>query len=277
MKLRILGTGASVYFPRPCCECELCEKARKQGPPHTRTGTSLYNYDEAILFDTPEDIYYQLERDKIRKVKHVFYTHWHPDHTQGERIFEHINFTYAGEKQKEPINVYVPEEEYPDFEKLVPHLFYYQSQGWIRLHKIKDRKPVKIGKISVTPVNFLRSDRQRFGFLIEEGKKRFMYAPCSIFQAKIDKFWEKLDLLIIELGWFGNPKTREKLPEKHCWRDHISLEEDIALVKKIKPKRTLLTHLEGTHHVSLEEAQKEIAPYKKLNVEPATDGMQIEL
>ena len=171
MHLNVLGAGASVYFPRPCCECELCEKARKQGPPYARTGSALYNYDEAILFDTPEDIYYQLERDRIRKVRHVFYTHWHPDHTQGSRIFEHINFTYVGEKQKEPIQVYIPEEAYPDFEKLIPSLFFYQKQGWIKINRVKDRTPVKIGKLQITPVNFLRSDRQRFGFLIEEGKK----------------------------------------------------------------------------------------------------------
>lgn len=230
-----------------------------------------------MLFDTPEDIYYQLEREKIRDVKHVFYTHWHPDHTQGLRIFEHINFTYEGEKKKDPINVYIPEEAVPDFQKFVSFLFFYESQGWVKIHKIPDRKPVKIGDTSITPVNFLRSDRQRFGFLIEEGKKRLMYAPCSIFQVKLDKFWENLDVLIMELGWFGKKEDRTDLPPKHCWHDHIALQENIELIKQVKPKRTILTHIEGTRHVSLEEATKQIAPYKKLNVEPAIDGMKIEL
>ena len=281
MHLNILGSGGSIYFPRPCCECKKCEEVRKKCAPLSRTGPALYVYDEAILFDTPEAIYYQLEREKIKKMKHVFYTHWHPDHTQGSQIFEHINFTHAWEKKKEPIDVYVPEEAYPDFEKFVPPtLIYYDKQGWINLHIIKDRKKIVIGKVSVTPINIFRTDRVRFAFLIEQKKKRVMYAPCSIFQVKLDKYWENLDLLVMEFGWFkdskGKQEKREEFPGS-ADQDHISLEENIEIINKLKPKRTILTHLEGSRHVSLEDAIREISLYKKPNVEPAVDGMQIEL
>jgi len=277
MHLNLLGSGGAVSFPRPCCECKLCEKARKQGPPYTRTGPSLYCYDEAVLFDTPDEICYQLEREKIKKVDHIFYTHWHPDHTQGARLVEHKHFGYMREPKRKPTNIYIPDRAYLDFEKFVPQLFYWQKQYDIKIHKIKDRKSVRIGKVSVTPINFFRSDRERFAYLIEEGDKRVMYAPCSVFEAKIDRFWKDLDVLIMELGWFGNTKALRAKGRYPVYQDHISFEENIELVKLLKPRKTILTHIEGTRHITLEEVTKAVAPYKKLNVSPAIDGMHIRI
>ena len=285
MKFNLLGSGGATKFPRPICFCPLCEKARKLGIPYATTGPSLYLYDEAILFDTPEEIADQLNRERVKKVSRVFYTHWHPDHTQGMRVFEHLGCPDRGGKgedlnPREPIDVYCPDDVLPDFKQYLPSFFYFGTMGWIKIKKVLDRRPVKIGPVSVTPLNLGRGrDRVRYAYLIEKDNARVVYAPCSIFNMKIDDYYENLDLLLIETGWFGDAqKIRAKLPKDHVWQDHVSFEENLELVRKIKPKRTILTHLEGTRHFDYDQMKEKIKPYdKELNLEVAYDGMILEV
>ena len=163
MKIIILGSGGSIPLPRPLCDCKNCSLARERGIPYARTGPSMFLVDEYVLFDTPEEIRYQLEREKVKELKHVFYTHWHPDHTQGMRIFEHLNFSY--DEDKPPIDVYIPENEIPDFERFCPSIFFFEKMKYIRINKIGDRQPVQIGNVKITPLDFKRPDRVRYCLL----------------------------------------------------------------------------------------------------------------
>jgi len=285
MKFNLLGSGGATKFPRPTCFCKLCEKARKLGIPYARTGPDLYLYDEAILFDTPEEIADQLNREKIKTISRVFYTHWHNDHTQGMRIFEHLGHPNRGEDGKDldlrkPIKVYIPEDVLSDFEQYLPNFFYFEKMGWIEIKKIFDRKKIKLGQVLVTPLNIGRGkDRVRYNYLIEKNGKQAVYAPCSIYGLKVDSFYENLDLLLIETGWFGDSlKTRAKLAKDHVYQDHVSFEENLELVRKIRPKRTILVHLGGSRHIDYDRMRKRIKPYdKKLNIEVGYDGMILEV
>jgi phosphoribosyl 1,2-cyclic phosphate phosphodiesterase len=242
----------------------------------------MFLEDESILFDTPEETSTQIEREKIKQIKHVFYTHWHPDHTQGMRIFSHINFSYPDEQEKEPVNVYIPENAFLDFEKFCPMLFFFEKKGYIKINKIKDRVPVKIGKITITPLDFKRKDRVRYGYLIEQNGKRVVYAPCSVFNLVLDEHYENLDLLLMEIGWFGNTKQmRAKLPKNHPWHDHVSFEENLEIMRKIKPRRTILVHIDGARHLKKDTNHdfllKQAKKHKELNIDISYDGMKIEL
>jgi len=215
MKLIVLGAGGSVRMPRPFCNCKNCKWVRNTRTPWAKEGPSLFVEDESVLFDTPEEIGLQFEKSGVKNLKHVFYTHWHPDHTQGLRIFEHINFAYPGEKKRPPINVYIAKDAFDEFMKRCPSLSFFEGQGFISIKKIEDRVPIKLGKIVITPLNFKRADRIRYGFLIEDGKKKVIYAPCSIYGAKLDKYWLNPDLLVMEFGWVGSSAIRKKLPAGH--------------------------------------------------------------
>lgn len=282
MKLIILGSGGSVSIPRPFCNCENCSKAREKGIPWARTGPSMFLVDESILFDTPEEIRIQIEREKIKQIKHVFYTHWHPDHTQGLRIFEHIYFSHPDEPKKELVNVYIPENAFSDFEKFCSSIFFPEKKGYIKIDKIQDRVPIKIGTTSITPLDFKRKDRIRYGYLIEQNGKRAVYAPCSVFDISLDEYYQNLDLVLMEIGWFGNTQeTRAKLPNNHAWHDHISFEENLEIIRKIRPQRTILVHIDGTRHLNSDANHdfllKQAKKYKGFNIDISYDGMRIEL
>lgn len=281
MRLNILGSGGCVPVPRPLCFCKICQEAREKGIPFSRTGPSLYLEDEAIVFDTPEDIRFQLLRENIKEVKHVFYTHWHPDHTAGWRIVEHINGVIRGTQLKPKIKVYLPGKDKKSFYKACDGLFYMEKIGYIEIIEIEDRKPIVIGKVKIIPLDFHRPDRVRFGYEIIQNNKKVIYAPCSIYQMEIDQYFSDLDLLLIERGWQWSANDRKKLPENHPYHDHVAIEENIDLVKRIKPKQTLLTHIGGSSHDSAEMGHAEFLKYcqnfSDLNITPAYDGQKIEL
>ncbi|MFH1474032.1 MAG: MBL fold metallo-hydrolase [Candidatus Aenigmatarchaeota archaeon] len=279
MKLIILGSGGAWSCPIPTCFCEKCREARDKGVPYSRGGPSLFIEEESILFDTPEEITQQLNREKVKRLRHVFYTHWHPDHTQGMRIFENIARRLKHPQElpfdAEMIDVYIPVEVYDDFKKYLSNFFYYEENGWIRVHKIEDRKEIKIGRLSIIPLSFRVPGKSRYGYLIKESKKKVFYGPCSIWSMTTDESFDSTDLMLIEFGWLGNTEEKRKNdPKTSSIHYHISFEEDIELIRKLKPKRTILTHIDYT---DFENAERLVKPFKKLNIDIAYDGMKIEV
>ncbi|MFQ5978166.1 MAG: MBL fold metallo-hydrolase [Candidatus Heimdallarchaeota archaeon] len=103
MKLKVIGSSGAHPFPKPGCGCADCKKAKKLGIPYERISSALFIYPD-ILIDTPEEIFRRLIQFDILRLNHVFYTHWHPDHTQGMRLFETwVSSGFIGKKQHDPI------------------------------------------------------------------------------------------------------------------------------------------------------------------------------
>ena len=59
-------------------------EAREKGGRYVRTGPSTFVHGPIILFDTPEESKFQLERARIGEIAARFYSYWHPDHTMGQ-------------------------------------------------------------------------------------------------------------------------------------------------------------------------------------------------
>ena len=91
MRVEILGSGGAATIPRPGCTCRVCVEARAKGGRYARTGPSTFVHGPNIVFDTPEESKLQLERAGIGEIAACFYSHWHPDHTMGRRVWETRN------------------------------------------------------------------------------------------------------------------------------------------------------------------------------------------
>ena len=67
-------------------------RGARAGAPYARTGPSLFLHGQDVLIDTPEESREQLNRAGIGSVRACLYSHWHPDHVMGRRVFESMNF-----------------------------------------------------------------------------------------------------------------------------------------------------------------------------------------
>ena len=155
MLVEILGSGGAATIPRPGCDCRVCLEAREKGSPYTRTGPSTFVHGPNILFDTPEESKFQLERAGIGGIAACFYSHWHPDHTMGRRVWETRNgdFRTWPREAKQPLvtDVYLPEQVATDFRIWLggmAHLEFMRDRGWIRIHELEDGQAVEIGRAS---------------------------------------------------------------------------------------------------------------------------------
>lgn len=193
MKLIILGSGASQPPPRPCCDCRVCKEAReKSKPPYYRTGSSMIIEDLGVLFDTPEDIRFQLNREKIKKIDCVFYTHWHPDHTIGVRVFEHICWDYKTNKPERTIKVYIPEGIYEDLKahSLSEMFDYFEKIGVIKIKRINENDKIRINDVTIQPHKL--AEKNTWCYSISCKNKKALYAPCDIMRFPI-----KPELLVL--------------------------------------------------------------------------------
>lgn len=275
MRMKVVGTAGAVPFPKPGCYCEKCEHARKEGIPYARICSSLFLFPN-ILIDTPEGLFQRLNKFKIRRLKHVFYTHWHPDHTLGHRIFEMwVRAGHLNGKQRAPIKVYMPRDVLPELTDFLPSFSFYEKQKYIQLIELDDREPIELEGGTITPVNLKREDRVRYSYLIEEGERKVMYAPCSVYNAVFDNYWEDLDVLFLETGWHGDTQTLRAEKSIPMLDDHISLEEDFEVYERLKPKRMILTHIEGCIHQTYDFIKSKAAKYEHVDV--AYDGMEVNV
>lgn len=270
MKIRILGSGGCISLPRATCQCAVCKEARKKGEPYKRTACSIFLEDIDTIIDTAEDINYQLNREEVKSVKNIFYSHWDPDHSLGMRILEQLQEDWRHEKVKNPIGVYALKDVMSDLlkikNKFSSYLGYYKEKGLCNLYRGNYFSFNNI-EIKLFPV---KTNIVATIFLIKEDKKKIIYAPCDIKPFPYLDEFNYSDLLLI-----GNfcPKEGKYLDENKAL---YSLKEIINIGKKIKTKKIVITHIEeqwGLSYNDYKNIEKEYDGY----VEFAYDSMKITI
>lgn len=288
MEIEIIGSGGAIAIPRPGCHCRVCDEARDKGVPYARGGPSVFVHGADILFDTPEDITVSLNRSGIDRVRACFYSHWHPDHVMGRRVFEQMNWDIRGIEADtdgsatgQVTDVYLPKRVAKDFRKRLAsaeHLSYMSSLGIIRLHTIPDGESVTVNGIIVTP--FLLALDYVYAFLLEDGQSRVMIAPDELVGWTAPEHLRGLDLAVIPSGVCEfHPLTGERrIAEGHpVLSEEMRFERTLEVIREMAPKRAVLIHLDEpdgiTHDDGLEIARR--LQDDGLPVEFAHDGMRI--
>ena len=254
--------------PRPYCQCTICKKARKLGEPYKRNSSSLFIQDINTVIDCGEDIGDSLNRRDIKQVDNLFITHWHPDHAFGLRHVLESNFNFRTGKADKTINVYIPKKVFEDLKKRFPTVeYYFDIQKTGVLHIIKDGDTIKIGDVSISVVGYSGKESEIYAYLIGKNNKRVLYAPCDTISFDNYKNFKDLDLLINECGLFSDVSSE------------ISFDSLMERLKEIKPKKTIITHIEeveinawGEKHL-----QKMKNQYSDINFDFAYDGMKIKI
>jgi phosphoribosyl 1,2-cyclic phosphate phosphodiesterase len=284
LKIEFLGTGGAMTIPRPLCRCRVCEEARTKGVPYSRSGPSLFVHGPNLLFDTPEDIYYQINRSNITEINAVFYSHWHPDHVMGRRILESLNADWVNDPPKnKQTDVYLPEQVAIDFNHRLgsgEHLQFFSQQGYIRLHELKDGDCVWINDTEIWP--FRLAEDYVYAFLLKTNDKKVLIALDELNNWKPGQQLQGVDLAVLPIGIFEyHPLTGERLIiSRHpVLKEEATFAETLEMIKELNPKKTILTHIEEMNGLSFDELKKveKLLNEEGLNIEIAYDTLVVDV
>jgi phosphoribosyl 1,2-cyclic phosphate phosphodiesterase len=278
LKVEILGSGGAVTIPRPGCGCRVCVEARAKGIPYARTGPSVFVHGPDVLIDTPEESKIQLNRSQVTRITAGFYSHWHPDHTAGRRVWESRNFEFRSWPRRfETTPLYIPERVWSDFEAnygLADQFRFMEKQGTVKVVPVAENEPFEIGGARVTAVPLAAENAH--AFLFERGGKRVLVAMDETHGWAPPELGP-LDLAVLPVGVFElHPFTGERLiPEEFCKPPvkKTRYAQALEMVRTLAPRRAVLSHVEEMDRLSHDELVRLGAAD---GWEPAFDGLVAE-
>ncbi len=279
MRIEILGSGGAVTTPRPGCDCAVCVESRAKGVPYARTGPSVFVHGPDVLIDTPEESKDQLVRAGIPRVPLALYSHFHPDHTAGMRVFESMNLDFRSwPLRAETTEVYLPERVAEDFRTylgLWAHLeFMQERQGTVHVNVVANDEPFELGGALVTPVRL--AEDYVFAYLFEADGKRALIAMDEL-NGWAPPDLGRLDLALLPMGIHEHdPFTGERrIGEEHpVLRFEATFPETLEIVRKLDAARVVLSHVEEMDGLGHDELQRLGA---REGVEVAYDTMQVDV
>jgi phosphoribosyl 1,2-cyclic phosphate phosphodiesterase len=259
----ILGCSASPGVPRIGNDWGACDPAEPRNV-RSRCALLIERFDGGerptrILVDTGPDLRAQLLAARVDHLDGVLYTHHHADHTHG---IDDLRAFFLNTRRL--VDIYA---DAPTYERLfeafaycfrtAPGSFY---PPILRRHPMAAGTPLTIagagGPVEMLPFRQTHGDIDSLGFRVGG-----IAYSCDISDLPAESLPAVggLDVWIINaLRYTPHPS-------------HLTVEQSLAWIERLKPRRGVLTHL----HSDLDYAAlKRSLP---ANVEPAFDGMQIEL
>jgi phosphoribosyl 1,2-cyclic phosphate phosphodiesterase len=281
--IEFLGTGGAITTPRPLCDCRVCSQARREGVPYSRSGPSLFVHGPDVLIDTPEEIKYQLNRSRVKQIAACFYSHWHPDHVMGRRVFD-LNMDWINwPPQSRCTDVYLPGRVGSDFRQRLgswDHLAFLEQQGVVRLVELEDGETLEIEGIVIRP--FPVAVEYVYAFMFEEDGRRALIAPDELVGWEPPVWVRGADLAVIPMGVAElNPLTGERrIAQEHpMLQMEATFEETLEIIEALNAERVVLTHIEevdGLTHDDLQELQRRLRG-DGLHITFAFDTMTVEV
>ncbi len=251
MKITFLGTGTSFGVPTLLCKCKVCTSTDPRDK-RLRSSIIVEHKNKSILIDAGPDFRTQMLNNNIQKIDAVLITHSHKDHLGGLDDVRPYNY-YQGKDMpifanefcisriKHDYDYCFDTNPYPGIPKLVPIA-------------VED-KDFYFEDIKITPINVWHYKLKILGFRIDN----FAYITDASFIHEEELYKLKdLDTLVLNALHI----------ERH--NAHFNLEQALAMVKKLKPKKAYFTHM--SHHMGLYSEVK-----LPNNICLAYDGLVIEV
>lgn len=283
MKIEILGSGGAITTPKPCCKCRVCMEARERGVPYSRTGPSYFIHSLNLLVDTPEEIKFQLNRSHIEAVDICFYTHWHPDHVMGRRVWEMHKDWGSNGKPTHCTRLLITGKVIEDFKSHLgtwEDLMFYERQGLVEIRTLGSSERALLKDIWLSVIAL--ANGSMFGLQLDEAGKRVILIPDELEGWSPQPEHKGADLAILPMGICEiNPLTGERNfpPNSPTLSSECTFEATLKIVKELKAKRTILSHIDEPEGLSYEDLCLLEAKLQGegIPVEFAYDGMILEI
>jgi phosphoribosyl 1,2-cyclic phosphate phosphodiesterase len=256
-RLTFLGTGTSFGVPQVGCDCAVCRSADPRDR-RTRCGVLVDVNGVSLLVDTPPELRLQLVAAGRGHVDAVLYTHEHADHINGIddlRIFSM--------KQRRALPLYGPPETMEQLQRSFRYIFDESVQAYagtskptLQPHVLEPGRVVDVLGVPVLPLAFRHGHARVYGYRI--GPLAYITDVKEVPAAE-RALLAGLDVLVLNALWWRPHPT------------HLSIGEAVATAQALGAQRTFLTHL------SHETGHAELAAQLPPGVEPAFDGLVVEV
>ena len=252
MKIKFLGTGTSTGNPEIGCRCEVCTSDNIKDR-RLRASVLLDIHDTRILIDCGPDFRQQILPESFRRMDAVLLTHEHYDHIGG--LDDLRPFCRFG-------NVHLYAEGYvlDELKRRIPYCFaesLYPGIPHFDLHSLTAGKQFSVNAIDIIPIRLMHFNLPIFGYRI--GRFAYLTDVKVIPDGEFDKL-KDLDVLVIDAL-----RIKEHI-------SHQNLDEALANIRRIAPKRAYLIHM--SHHIGLHDEVQKTLPE---NVYLSYDGLEVEL
>lgn len=256
-------------MPTPCpnCHCRVCGQARVRGVPYARSGPSLFVHGPDLLVDTPEEARDQLNRSQVSSIAGCIYSHWHPDHVMGRRVWEARNYNRRHlPSQHETTPIYMPAQVSADFRRRLgswEHFEFLERHGLVRVVELGDGESFSLGDTLISP--FRLHEDYVYGFLLKGGNKRVLICADETIGWQPGAEHRGVDLAVLPMGISEfHPLTGERqIPVGHpLLETECTYQETLEILDALEAKRTILTHMEepdGCSYDDLLELEAELA------------------
>lgn len=226
MRVTFLGTGTSVGVPAITCKCDVCTSTDARNN-RLRAGLLLEwqegGADVRVLVDTSTDLRQQALRADLERVDAVIYTHHHADHILGLDELRIYNFVH-----RMSIPLYGRGETIDCVRRTFAYAFEDGATGVPRLELHTAETPFELRGVRITPVPVEHAQLTISAYRIGD----FAYVTdCSgIPEASAD--------ILRGVGVLVVPALRSTPHPAH-----FTLDEALAEIDRIRPRRAYLTHL----------------------------------
>jgi riboflavin kinase/FMN adenylyltransferase len=256
LRVTVLGSGTSMGVPTLGCHCAVCESADARDK-RLRPSLLLSRGERNVVIDTTPDFRTQALRAGIDRLDAVILTHGHADHILGFDDLRPFNF-----KQRAAMPVYGNEETF----RIVRRTFAYafdekptlSSIPSVNLHVVKG--PCELMGVRFVPVPLVHGEMEVLGYRF--GRAAYL-TDFSRLPESSAALLEGLDDLILD--------ALRDVPHPM----HMTVEQSLALIDKLKPKRAWFTHIAHDlgHAATNERLRKAGYPQVQL----AYDGLTFEV
>lgn len=231
-KLTFLGTGTSTGIPEIGCDCPTCTS---QDPRDQRYRSSaLIQYGgEDILIDCGPDVRSQLLSVRCHNLDRILLTHEHYDHTGG------IDDMRPLFRDKPEVPLYAEANVIQAVMCRLPYAFVdhrYPGVPHIVMHEVSVGTPLVLKDGSrVEPIRVMHGKLPIVGYIFD--KLAYITDCKTLPEETMEQLKGISTLMINALRLYEHPA-------------HITLQEALHFIEKIKPQRAYLTHFAhtfGTH------------------------------
>jgi len=255
IRVKVLGSGTSMGVPTLGCHCTVCTSSDPRDK-RLRPSLLVSRGEQNVVIDTTPDFRTQALRAGIERLDAVLLTHGHADHILGFDDLRPYNF-----KQRAAMPVYGTEETFRILRRVFAYVFdgkpTLSSIPSVSLHEVKG--PFEVMGVKFVPVPLLHGEMDVLGYRF--GTAAYLTDFSKLPEESVGLLEGLDDLILDALRDVPHPM-------------HMTVEQALAVVDQLKPKRAWFTHIaHELGHVATEERLRKLG-YGHVRL--AYDGMEFE-